>query len=200
MAPLELILHKIEEMDRSMRESFHALGERMDRLEDGMARLEERMDRLEERMDRLEERMDRLEERMDRLEERMDRIEERMDRIEERVGQLEERMFKSEKRMDSMELFMEMNFERQQATLDLHSLKLDSIIEKLVEHDVLLAEMVTREEFDEFRDQTATRFDGLTFKVEHLEQEFVVFGHQLAPVNEKLMAHDVAIRELQSTA
>ena len=162
MATLELILHKIEEMDRSMRESFHAIGERIGRLE-----------------------------------ERMDRLEERMDRIEERVGQLEDRMFKSEKRMDSMELFMEMNFERQQATLDFHSLKLDSIIEKLVEHDVLLAKMVTREEFDEFRDQTATRFDGLSFKVEHLEQEFMVFGHQLAPMNEKLTTHDLAIASLQ---
>ncbi len=169
MATLELILHKIEEMDRSMRESFHAIGERIGRLE----------------------------ERIGRLEERMDRLEERMDRIEERVGQLEDRMFKSEKRMDSMELFMEMNFERQQATLDFHSLKLDSIIEKLVEHDVLLAKMVTREEFDEFRDQTATRFDGLSFKVEHLEQEFMVFGHQLAPMNEKLTTHDLAIASLQ---
>ena len=80
-----LILFKLEKMDKTMEERFDRVDEHLDRIDERLDRVEERLDRVEERLDRVEERLDRVEERLDEVEERLDEVEERLVEVEKEV-------------------------------------------------------------------------------------------------------------------
>lgn len=64
VSPWEVLLWKLDSLDKRVEGMDQRLNRRMDRMDERSDRLEQRADRLEQRFDRLEQRFDRLEQRL----------------------------------------------------------------------------------------------------------------------------------------
>lgn len=100
-------------------------------------------------------------------------MDERMDRLEQRMDKLEQRVTILEERVVS-------------------------IIEMLVGHDHLIKQLVTRDEFEAFKESNASQHDAMARGLDHLEKEFASFNRGQVRLQGRMDRAESAIHELQA--
>ncbi len=72
------------------------------------------------------------------------------------------------------------------------------IVEMLVEHDHLIKQLVTRDEFEAFKESNANQHDAMARGLDHLEKEFASFNRGQGRLQGRMDQAESAIHELQA--
>lgn len=121
--------------------------------------------------------------------------------VSQRIGVLEQRMEALERRMDALEQRMDVLEQRMEAVerhLSLHDKQIASLIERAVEHGELLRNLVTRDEFEVFKDRNASQHDAMMRRLEDLQKEFVSSKAGQERLEKRVDRAEANIHELQA--
>ncbi len=112
--------------------------------------------------------MDAIEKRMDKIEARMDKLERRLDKVEARLGPVESTLILVEERLSDVEK------------------TLHSVAVEVIDHRVNIFNLVTQEQFKEFRSLNLKFHDDTKSALLRLEQDMTILIENNKNINERV--------------